>query len=404
MSFISVSEAESIILNSVRDYGVEQISLEKARGRVLASNICADRDLPPYDRVTMDGIAIRYTDLQKGNKQFEVIATMAAGDSPVDISGDSECIEIMTGCAMPSSVDTVIRYEDVSIVNGVATLKIDTVKAGANVHRRGTDKQQGAPVVNANSLVDATVINMAASVGAVSLPVRKLPRVVIVSTGDELVDIDEQPTPWQVRRSNVYAIKAVLQEYCINAELLHISDDKTTVDEEISNCIRAYDVVILSGGVSMGRFDYVPNALKNAGVTQSFHKVRQRPGKPFWYGQHNDEHTTVFAFPGNPVSAFLCLHRYLIPWLRSSLHLQQKATVAVLKHDISFVPKLQYFLQVFIDVDNDGVLVATPVAGNGSGDFSNLLVANGFLELPEGKDEFKRGEKYPVWTFKNNIL
>lgn len=401
MSLISVQEAENIVLKHTIDFGVEQVPFAAAPGRVLAAGIVTDRCLPPYNRVTMDGIAISFSAFQRGLRSFRIKAVMAAGDKPAEKEQEDECIELMTGCALPATTDTVVRYEDLIIKDGFATITIDSIRQGANIHLRGSDIQQGATVVSANTIVDATVISMAASVGQTMLAVKRLPRIVIVSTGDELVDVDVSPTPFQIRRSNSYAMQAELRQYCIEAEMVHISDEPQATKEKINECLNGYDVIILSGGVSMGRFDYVPQALQDIGVEKLFHKVQQRPGKPFWFGKHSATGSVVFAFPGNPVSAFLCLYRYLMPWLTTSLgkvvHPKMKA---ILMEDFTFLPQLQYFLQVQVRVDEESRLVATPVEGNGSGDFTNLLAANAFMELPADISNFKKGDQYMVWPFK----
>ncbi|GAA4461985.1 molybdopterin molybdotransferase MoeA [Nemorincola caseinilytica] len=401
---ISVTEAEKIILDHARTYGVAEVPLDKAVGRVLAEDILADRDLPPYDRVTMDGIAIRYRAFAEGMCSFRIKATMAAGDMPIDITADDECIELMTGCALPASTDTVVRYEDVEIKEGMATITPDAIRQGANIHRKGRDKQAGDAVALAGIMIDAAVISIAASVGQDSIKAREVPRVVIISTGDELVDVDKVPGEYQIRRSNSYAIKAALRYYGIEAGTKHMNDDAAIMRQQIGECLAIYDVVILSGGVSMGLYDHVPQALQVLGVEQLFHKVRQRPGKPFWFGRYGASGALVFAFPGNPVSAFMCTYRYLVPWLHASLHGEAvRPHYAVLGAHVTFTPRLQYFLQVRVHVSDTGQLVAMPIEGNGSGDHANLVAANAFMELPEDKDEHEQGAVYMIWPFKRIV-
>lgn len=411
---ITVAEAEQIILSRTADYGTELAPLAEAPGRVLAEDITADRDLPPCDRVTMDGIAIRFDDFAAGTRNFTIKAVIAAGDAAVDIWA-GECVEIMTGAALPESADTVIRYEDVTTKHNRAIVDIETIKKGQNIHPKGKDKQRGDIVIAANQFIDATTISMAASVGRSMLNVKKLPQVAIISTGDELVDITATPTPYQIRHSNNHTIKAVLQGYGVQPDMLHIPDDAARTKEILGTCLQNYNVLILTGGVSAGKFDYVPGALEELGVTQHFHKVKQRPGKPFWFGTHPDG-VHVFAFPGNPVSTFLCLHRYFIPWLKASLMpltlfgtpAQAQKTQgspspslsAILAEDVTFTPQLQYFMQVKLELSDQGQLMATPLQGNGSGDFANLLDTNAFMELPLEQTNFKKGEVYRVWPFK----
>jgi len=376
---VSADQAEKIILSQKRDFGTETISFRDAVGRVLAQNIVADRDLPPFDRAAMDGIAIKYEAIEKGVTVFKIIATQPAGETPVEAKAIDECIEIMTGAARSSTVDTIIRYEDIEIKNGAAFLLTENIKKGQNIHRKGSDKKQNEILAEADFIVTPSVINAAASVGVKDLEVKKLPEVVFISTGDEIVDIDTKPSPYQIRNSNAYSIEAVLKQHAIQPSLLHLPDDKEMIKEKIKQCFDDYDVLILSGGVSMGKFDYLPKVLEELSVQKLFYKVQQRPGKPFWFGSY--ENKLIFAFPGNPVSAFLCLHRYFLPWLRSCLSISLKSMYAVLDEDIEFKPSLTYFLQVKLQMSEQGKLLAQPIKGNGSGDFSSLVKADAFIEM-----------------------
>ncbi|MDX5482438.1 MAG: molybdopterin molybdotransferase MoeA [Hymenobacteraceae bacterium] len=398
---IRVEEAEAIIQAQLRNYGTASLPFEQAVGRVLAEDLRTDRDLPPYNRVAMDGIAINFDAFEQGTRTFRISATQAAGDPPVEITSPAECVEIMTGAALPATTDTVIRYEDLQIQDGKATVVTDSITRGQSIHPQGKDKKQQDVVASANQVVSAALIGVAAAVGATELLVKKLPRTVVISTGDELVDVEENPLPYQIRRSNSYMVKAALQQYGLQAELLHLPDEPTETKKQLQECLEEYDVIILSGGISMGKFDYVPQVLEELAVQKLFHKVQQRPGKPFWFGTQANG-TVVFALPGNPVSTFMCLTRYFIPWLEGSLGINNASKVryAVLSRDITFKPQLQYFLQVTLSISEQGQVLATPLEGNGSGDFANLVEADAFLELPQEKSEFKAGEVYRVWPFK----
>ena len=181
--------------------------------------------------------------------------------------------------------------------------------------------------------------------------------------------------------------------------MVHIPDEPEAIKSILQQCLVNFDVLLLSGGISMGKFDYIPQALKDLQVEQIFHKVQQRPGKPFWFGKHAGG-PVVFAFPGNPVATFMCTQRYFIPWLNKTLGAETKSsTYATLNADITFQPPLQYFLQVKLNFAEDGMLLATPVEGNGSGDFANLADTDAFMELPLSKTEFKKGEVHRVWVF-----
>ncbi len=399
----TVEEAEKIILSETRAYGTELLPFEEAWGKVLAEPISADRDLPPYNRVTMDGVAIRLKDFKNGVRRFVIQATQAAGDAPVDIYEENNCVEIMTGASLAATANAVVPYEQIDIADGIASIKngVD-VYPNQNTHPKGLDKKQHDVLVTAGTAIDATTLNIAAAVGKTTLLVKKLPRVVIISTGDELVAVDEKPLPFQVRRSNNYGIQAVLAQHGVQPVLLHLPDEPTLLKQQLQACLETYDVLLLSGGVSMGKFDYVPRVLYDLQVVKLFHKVKQRPGKPFWFGTHAGG-ALVFAFPGNPVATFMCLHRYFMPWFAASQGITAQHIFAVLADDVRFTPELQYFLQVNLRVSPSGNLLAMPLAGNGSGDFANLTAANAFLELPAGRDFFEKGEVFRVWPFKKIV-
>jgi molybdopterin molybdotransferase len=397
---ITVEEAELIILTQLKDYGTETVLFEQALGRVLAEDLQADRDLPPYNRVTMDGIAIAFKAIEQGITTFRVKATQAAGEQPVDINDIGECIEIMTGAALAVSVDTIVRYEDLEIKDGKATLLIADIKQCQNIHRKGKDKKQGDVVASANQYVTPAIISLAASIGKTHLLVKKAPKIMIISSGDELVDVADTPSGYQIRRSNNYTIKAALKQQGLDADMLHIPDDPEITKQQLQHCLESYDVLLLSGGISMGKFDYIPQALEDLQVKKLFHKVQQRPGKPFWFGRHNNG-SLVFAFPGNPVATFMCLCRYFLLWLDTTLGLPVKAPIyAQLARDFIFTPPLKYFLQVKLNFTEQGILSAHPVEGNGSGDFANLANTDAFMELPLERNEFKAGEVFKAHIFK----
>lgn len=399
MEIITVQEAEHIIFSQIQDFGTEEIPYDQSLGKVLAEDLIADRDLPPFDRPTVDGIAIDFEAYHEGIHTFTIKATQAAGELPAAITKKKECIEIMTGAAVDHSVNTVIRYEDLSIENGIATIQDIKIKKGQNIHLKGKDKKKGALLVRANQIITPSIIGVAASIGKTKVLVKKLPRVVLISTGDEMVSPETEPTPFQLRRSNSITIKTVLAKYSINAETIHLNDDFEIIRNELKRCLSEYDVLLISGGVSMGKFDYIPKVLEELRVDKLFHKIKQRPGKPFWFGKSLDQ-KLIFAFPGNPVSVFMCLHRYFIPWLEQSLGIEETSPqYAILQNDIHFPYLLQYFAQVKLNISKTGQLTATSIDTNGSGDFSHLSETNAFIELPLEQDIFKKGEVYKVWKY-----
>lgn len=393
---ITVEEATDIVLKNYLDFGNEQVALQQATGRLLAEDLVADRDFPPFTRVTMDGISINYSDFAAGKRTFPIEGIQAAG-APIQIMKQSgHCMEVMTGAMLPENTDTVIRYEDLEIKDSVAKVLIEAIKPKQNAHPQGSDRSKGALIVSKGKRISPAEIGIAATIGKTTLLVKRLPKIAIIYTGDELVEVAVRPLPHQIRTSNAYTIAAALSKWGIQADLLHIVDDMEVTKTKLNQCLEDYDTLVLSGGVSKGKFDHVPEALSQLGVQKLFHRIKQRPGKPFWFGRAPND-TIVFALPGNPVSSFMSTLRYVQPWLRKSFGLEPRASVyGILTEDFYFEPGLTYFLQVVVNYDSSGKVLATPVQGRGSGDLANLVEADAFLELPSGKDHFLRGEVYPL--------
>lgn len=402
---LSVAEAERIILDHCFFPGTEQVPLQEARGRILREDLRADRDFPPFDRVTMDGIAIRYERFAAGQRRFPVAGIQAAGASQQALDNPDACMEVMTGAMLPEGADTVIRYEDIAIRNGLAEILVEEIVFRQNLHFRGIDRRAGDLIVPAGRIIAPPEIATAATIGKYALEVARLPRTAIVSTGDELVDVADTPLPHQIRRSNVYATQATLQEqFAIRSEMFHFVDDRRQIAEGLQRILNEFDLVVLTGAVSEGKFDYLPEVLNHLGVEKCFHKVAQRPGKPFWFG-HYRRRPAVFALPGNPVSAFMCTWRYLMPFLRKSLGQQMPALqTAVLAEKVEFKPSLTYFLPVKLDNQTNGILRAYPLPGHGSGDLANLNDADAFLELPLEQDIFEAGEVFPLIQYRQHAL
>ncbi len=397
---ISVLEATNIIAEQAVSFGVEQVALSDAVGRTLAEEWRADRDMPPFDRVAMDGIAIRYAEFVAGSRTYNVEAVAAAGDPQKTLQNQSNCLEVMTGGVLPHGCDTVIRYEDVTVDDGVAMVNIDAIKQGQNIHRRGVDHRSDELIVSAGLRLSSAEIGIAATLGRAQVVVEKLPKVMVISTGNELVPINQIPEAHQIRRSNVHQIRSVLHQYGISADHEHLSDDRMQITQRLSEILDQYDAILMSGGVSKGKFDYLPEVLRELQVKRLFHKIKQRPGKPFWFGQYN-RRCCVFAFPGNPISTYLCVHKYFLHWLGACHQVAyNRHAYAELVEDVHFKPSLTYFQQVSLTSHPDGRLMATPSPSNGSGDLASITRADAFIELPEDQVIFKAGECYSVIRFR----
>ena len=396
------SEAYNTVIKHSRSFGTETLPLEKAVGLYLAEEIFADRDLPPFDRVTMDGIAIHSEALKMGLKHFKVTGIARAGEAVQNFSKTDECFEVMTGAVLPKGADTVIRYEDISISGGIARLD-KPAQPGKNIHSKGTDALKDSVLIPLNTQISPAEISILASVGKGKLLVHRRPKVILVSTGDELVDPEQEPEPHQIRKSNIYALSAALEKEGIAAEKLHLPDHPETIEKQLRSALEAADVLMLSGGVSMGKFDYLPEVLGNLGVEKAFHKVAQRPGKPFWFGVHSELRTTVFSFPGNPVSTFLNYHLYFRDWLRAGMGIQTNNSMVEMGQETVNSTDLTHFMLLRIEMEQ-GQLKGYTVPMNGSGDFLSLSRAHGFVRLEPSETAYPAGCKLPFIPFKTDFL
>jgi molybdopterin molybdotransferase len=408
---ISVIQALQTVLNSAQDLGFEEIPFLKSVGRILKEAIFADRDFPPFNRVSMDGIVIDYNSFKNGQKSFKIEGIQAAGSAQIALKDSKNCIEVMTGAVAPKNANTVVRYEDVTIENGIATLNIDVISEGQNIHTKGKDGKSGDLLIQKNTIISAAEIGVLATVGKAFVKVARQPRVMIVSTGDELIGVAEIPLTHQIRRSNVFTLVSLLERLHVSSETSHIKDNKAILKSKIATYLKEYDVLLFSGAVSKGKYDFLPEVFEELIVEKLFHKVAQRPGKPFWFGRekaivkndvssnNHQNNTIVFGFPGNPISTFVNCLAYFYPWYYKSVGLEVKEETAILAKDINFKPNLAYFLQVKLE-NKKGQLMAFPILGNGSGDLASLVHTDAFIQLPDNKSEFKKGGVYPIIRYR----
>lgn len=393
---ISVEEAARQILAHRHTPAKETVRLQNAVGRVLAQEVVADRHFPPFDRVTMDGIAFSFSTWASGQRSFPLAGTQFAGEKGKTLPDKNSAFEVMTGAVLPMGCDTVVPYEEVTLNKNTATAA-GKIRQGQNIHRTGRDQEKGAVLLTKGVILTPSEIAVLATVGVAEPVVYRLPKVAVIATGDELVPVDRQPEPYQIRSSNSEALAAALTKWKIEAGVFHLKDDKAALAKDLAEILKNYEVLLLSGGVSKGKADYLPEVLELVGIRNVFHKVAQKPGKPFWFG--TNQNRFAFAFPGNPVSTFMCFHRYFVPWLRACLHLPSAVEFARLSEDFTFPSPLTYFLQVKASIDKTGEVWAAPRSGGGSGDLANLLFANAFLELPPDQKEFKKGDAFPLIRF-----
>jgi len=390
---LTPAEADQLIGQHLQCLPIESLPLAQCAGAVLRENIYAERDQPPYHRVAMDGVALDSQAVGAGSRSFHVQATQAAGDAPLTLASAADCIEVMTGAVLPSGCDSVVPVERLKIEHGQAQLAVDVrVEPWQNVHRRASDTQQGTLLLRAGQRLRAPEIAIAASAGMARIRVASQPMLAVISTGNELIEPGEPVLAHQVRRSNAYAIVSALREHGFQRVADdHIHDDAGELRARLRFHLETHDVLVLSGGVSMGRFDLVPQVLEELGVRTVFHKVAQRPGKPLWFGVAPSG-AAVFGLPGNPVSTLVCLTRYVLPALRGSLgQSPERSERMALSAPLTVTPPLTHFIPVRLEQDDWGRDWAVPAPTNGSGDFTALAGTEGFVELPPGPNTYAKG-------------
>jgi len=400
---ISVTEAERQIFNELMQgpkVQFEQAPLDTSPCAVLQEDLCADRPLPPFDRVAMDGIALVWQAWQAGQRTFPIAGMQQAGQAPLNLQDPHHCFQVMTGAVLPLGCDTVVPIEMVKIEADQAELLPDLqLQAGTHIHRCGSDAVLGQVLLAAQSRLLAPQWAVAASIGATAVKVSALPKIALISTGDELVSPERTPLPHQIRSSNRYFLAAALaQGGYKQVSAYHFADQKTQLKSGLEAILAEQGLLILSGGVSMGAFDFVPAVLNELGVREVFHKIRQRPGKPLWFGV-GPQGQLVFGLPGNPVSAAICFYRYVLPALWQLEQRPVKPKYAILTQAYHFGKNLTCFLPVSVDYAKTGQILATPLKGNGSGDFVSLAGSDGFLELPPGPCDYEQGAAFPLWLW-----
>jgi molybdopterin molybdotransferase len=397
----SVGEAEALVRAHMPDFGTIEVPIAEAAGAVLRETVHAERDQPPFDRVTMDGIAIAHAAWLAGRRTFRIQATQAAGQPAHTLASAEVCVEVMTGTALPDGADCIVPVEQIQAGDGVARIAGGAEPApGQFIHGRGSDYRQGEALLAPGTRLRAPEMAVLASAGSATVRIARPPRIAVLAIGDELVDAGAPILPHQIRRSNDHALMAALRAHgCRNATSEHLPDDRGVLERRIGAQLAAADVLILSGGVSMGRYDYIPGVMRSLGVEVIFHKVAQRPGKPMWFGTHPHARV-VFALPGNPVSTLVCFTRYVLPAFAHALGAPAAPAPRVaLAETVHFAPPLAWFLPVLLAQDERGITWATPKPTNTSGDFAALAGTAGFVELPAGLQRFEQGYLAPLWRW-----
>lgn len=400
---VTPTQAEQIIRAELSTLPSEDCPLSQALGRVLRGPVVADRDMPPFDRVTMDGYALRSDELRSGQRLFDITGLQGAGMMPHRLEKANTAIEVATGAVLPLGADCVVPYEETQREGTVVRIS-GTMPAtnGANVHHRGSDHAAGTSLIPAGTSLSGREIAVAAACGAATIRVSVIPRIAVVATGDELAEVEAVSlAPHQIRRSNDRALQAGLEAAGYSrVERFHVRDVRPEIVSALQRIMTEFDLLIMTGGISKGKFDYLPGVLSQLSVDKKLHGVAQRPGKPFWFGI-SSKHTPVFALPGNPVSTYTCFCRYVLPaLLQMSGATTQEPDYAVLEEPVDAKPKMTYFLPVAVKTKSSGQREARPMGINTSGDLAGLIGTTGFLELPPGEGALPKGTAARYWSWR----
>ena len=396
---LTPAEAEAAIAAALEPVPPQDLALAAAAGRVLRAELRAERDAPPFDRVTMDGIALDFQGGKRG--AYRVAGVQSAGMPALRLGSADQCIEVMTGAVLPQGCDTVVPIEQVRMADGQALIReAYEPRPWLHVHRRGADARAGEVLLEAGTRLGAPELAIAASAGQAKVTVSRLPRIAVISTGDELIEPGEPILDHQVRRSNSYGLTAALRLAGYPpASDMNLPDDRAVIEPALREALSNHDVIVLSGGISAGRFDHVPAVLDSLGVRKVFQGIAQRPGRPMWFGIRAPG-KSVFALPGNPVSVLVCLARYVIPALGLLCGaVPRRSAQAVLAREFAFDAPLSCFLPVALGYDREGRAVAEPQPTGGSGDFIALAGTDGFVELPCGPAVHPAGLAVPFYRW-----
>lgn len=389
-TLIPYSEALEVLLVQALDWGMESLPLRESYGRVLAQMVYADRDYPPFDRAMMDGFAIGSADFRAGQRSFDIVGKRHAGEEPHEGIRTGEALQIMTGAPLPPGADAVVRIEDTEVIGSRVSIRAESVPAGLAVAQRGEDTAQGAEMLPIGTQINPLVAGTLATVGLAEVTVWKQPQVTLLSTGTEIKAPGEAIADYQIRDSNSYSLEAFFAEYRIPlANKLLVEDDPARLREAINTGLQG-DVLIVSGGVSMGEADFIPSLLREAGVEQHFHKVQIKPGKPLWFGSMPGG-TVVFGLPGNPVSTQVAFKLFVEPWLRQCFRMIARPWqhLPLAMPFEKKTPFEQFVPARLAPLREQTVCQLLPLKS--SGDILSPALAGGIAWLPEGKQELKAG-------------
>jgi len=384
--------------------GSQRLPITEALGRVLAENIIAQREHPPWNNSAMDGYAVPWADIKNATPeqpaQLKIIGEVQAGGRATLPVKTNEAMQIMTGAPVPTGADAVVRVEDTK-QNGDIVCIMKPGKLGDNIRFQGEDIRLGKLVIAANTQVRPAEVGMLATAGQVWTSVYQKPTISILATGDELAEPGEILSPEKIINSNTFAIAAQTTEAGGEAVIIKTAkDNKIDLETKIKEALKA-DIAIIIGGVSLGHYDFVKEVLQNLGCEIKFWRVKIRPGHPMTFGflSNSGKKTLLFGLPGNPVSCMVSFYQFTLPAIRKMQGLTQELTLpqvgAILEQSITHRPGRRHFARA-TTLYRDGHYHVRVAENQGSGILTSMTQANSFAILPEDRDYFKKGEHITV--------
>lgn len=404
---ITVESALETILKEIRPLPLESVDITSALGRVIGEDVTARSGNPPWDNSAMDGYAVRAADAVGASTEkpvkLSVIYDLPAGSVPGGPVDPGQAVRIMTGAPVPEGADAVVMVEKTASGDGFVLIKAEP-RTGENIRKAGEDFKAGEIVIRKGSLIRPAEVSMLATVGSPFVMVHKRPRVAVISTGDELCDINEAPGLGKISNSNGYALAALVSASgAVPIQLGIARDTRESLRDKLTAALSA-DCVITSGGVSVGDYDFVKDVLKDMGSSMIFWKVAMKPGKPLAFGVIGGK--PAFGLPGNPISSMVAFEQFVRPTLlkmAGKTNIFRQAFSAELMKDIRIKPGRMNFIRAELRYSGGGFTV-TPLDGQGSGMIMTMVRANSFVIVPQDSEGFKKGETVKVQPFDDTVF
>jgi len=389
---ISVTEAKKIILENVTSLESVTLTLNESAGLILAEDIYATLDIPAFPQSSMDGYAFSFSGWKK-NKKLKITGEVAAGSKENFTLAEANAVRIFTGAAVPPGADTVVMQEKIKVLNGELIIEDENIQVGNSVRPKGSEIKGGGLAIEKENVLSPAAIGFLAGIGVTEVKVYPNPSISIIITGNELQQPGQPLQHGQVYESNSFALKAILKQLSFdNIQIFYAADKSETVKETLQEALEQSDVVLLTGGISVGDYDFVLQAATGCGVEKLFHKIKQRPGKPLYFGKK--ESKLVFGLPGNPSSVLTCFYQYVVPALEKLS--KRKIGLQTIKAPLAKTFQKNTGLTHFLKGRFDGKTV-TPLDAQESYRLSSFATANCLIQINEEVTLVKEGEIVDVY-------